>query len=125
MQPSFTALALAAALLLAAPAFASEPAPCAPSEAQVPGLRTPLIKRNDDAVDLAKAYYATASGQTKMFEKRRYAFDVVRAGETWSVAITWMRRPRYFWEDWKRAGRVGKVSLCGLDGRLMGIEVTY
>jgi hypothetical protein len=125
MKSCFPALPLVAVLALAAPAWAGEPAPCAPGETQIPGLKTPLIKRNDDAVDLAKAYFATASSQSKMFDKRRYAFDVVRAGETWSVTITWMRRPRYFWEDWKRAGRVGKVNLCGLDGRLMGIEVTY
>lgn len=129
MTRTLTGLSLAAVLalapMLAAPALAGEAPACAVGEAPPPGLRTPLIKKNDDAVDLAKGYFSVASGQTRMFEKRRYDFDVVRAGEVWTVTITWMRRPRYFWEDWKRAGRVGKVSLCGLDGRLASIEVSY
>jgi len=117
-------LAATAALAMACGQAIAEPV-CTPGDATAAQLKSPLIKSNDDAVQLAKSYFGLATDQRDMFEKRKYAFDVVRSGEVWTATIIFMRRPRYPWDDWKRRGRVGKVSLCGFDGRLLGIEATY
>jgi len=118
--------ATAAALMLsvaAGPAFADTT--CNAADATQAQLKSPLIKSNDDAIAMAKDYFRIATDQREMFEKRKYSFDVARAGETWVTSIIFMRRPHYPWEDWKRRGRVGKVTVCGFDGRLMGLEATY
>ena len=107
----------------AAPALA-EPG-CNATDVAHSQLKSPLIKSSDDAIAMAKNYFSMATDQRDMFEKRRYAFDVAHTGDTWSTSIIFMRRPRYPWDDWKRRGRVGKVTVCGFDGRLMGLETTY
>jgi hypothetical protein len=66
-----------------------------------------------------------ATDQRDMFDKRKYAFDVARTGDVWTATLIFMRRPRYPWDDWKRRGRVGKVTLCGFDGHLMGVEASF
>ena len=98
---------------------------CTAADATAAQLKSPLIKSNDDAIQLTKQYFRMATDQREMFDQRKYAFDVVRTGDIWTATVIFMRRPRYPWDEWKRRGRVGKVTLCGQDGRLLGIEATY
>ena len=98
---------------------------CAASDATAAQLKSPLIKANDDAIQLAKQYFRLATEQRDMFDKRKYAIDVTRNGEVWTAVIIFMKRPHYPWEDWKRHGKVGRVTICGFDGRVLGVEATY
>ena len=98
---------------------------CAASDATSAQLKSPLVKSTDDAVVLTKSYFSLATAQRDMFDKRKYAFDVVRQGDAWVTSIIFMRRPRYPWDDWKRRGRVGRVAVCSYDGRLISLEATY
>lgn len=121
LSVAFVSLALA----LASTGAVRAEGTCQASDVAAAQLKSPLIKSNDDAIALAKDYFALATGQHDLFEKRRYDFDVARAGEVWTATVVWMRRPRYPWDDWKRRGKVGKVTLCGYDGHLIGVETTY
>ncbi len=125
MRPRFASCFLVVLLLAASAAPARAEPGCNASDVAQSQLKSPLIKSSDDAIAMAKNYFSLATDQRDMFEKRRYAFDVAHTGDTWSASIIFMRRPRYPWDDWKRRGRVGKVTLCGFDGRLMGLETTY
>jgi hypothetical protein len=124
MRHMILILVATAALAVAGAKAVAEPV-CAPGDVAAAQLKSPLIKSGDDAIQLSKSYFSLATDQRDMFDKRKYAFDVVRSGEVWTATIIFMRRPRYPWDDWKRRGRVGKVTLCGFDGRLLGIEATY
>ena len=120
------ALALIAAVgaaMVAAPARAETA--CTAADATAAQLKSPLVKSNDDAIQLSKQYFRMATDQRDMFDQRKYGFDVVRNGEVWTATLIFMRRPRYPWDEWKRRGRVGKVTLCGYDGHLMGLETSY
>ena len=105
-------------------AFAAESA-CTPTDQAAAQLKTPLIRSNDDAIQLTKQYFRLATDQPDMFDKRKYAIDVTRAGEVWTATIVFMRRPRMPWDDWKRRGRVGRVTLCGYDGHLISWDASY
>ena len=118
-----TTLAMLASANLATAARA-EPG-CAPSDVAAVALKGPLIKANDDAIQLAKQYFRLATDQRDMFEERKYAIDIARNGEVWTASIFFMKRPRLPWDDWKRRGKVGKVVMCGYDGKLLGWEATY
>ena len=98
---------------------------CTAADASAAHLKSPLIKSQDDAAALARDYFRMATDQRDMFDKRKYAVDVVQTGEIWTASIIFMKRPHYPWEDWKRHGKVGRVTICGFDGRLLGIEATY
>ncbi len=98
---------------------------CTAADASAAHLKSPLVKSQDDAAALARDYFRMATDQRDMFDKRKYAVDVTQAGETWTASIVFMKRPRYPWDDWKRRGRVGRVTLCGYDGRILGFEATY
>ena len=115
---------LVTGLSLATGAARAETA-CTAADATAAQLKSPLIKSNDDAIQLSKEYFRMATDQRDMFDKRKYGFDVVRNGEVWTASLIFMRRPRYPWDEWKRRGRVGKVTLCGYDGRLIGFEASY
>jgi len=60
-------------------AFAAESA-CTPTDQAFAQLKTPLIRSNDDAIQLTKQYFRLATDQPDMFDKRKYAIDVTRAG---------------------------------------------
>jgi hypothetical protein len=117
-------IALALCMTLATGAARADTA-CTAADATAAQLKSPLIKANDDAIQMAKEYFRMATDQRDMFDKRKYGFDVARTGEVWTATLIFMRRPRYPWDEWKRRGRVGKVTLCGYDGRLMGLEASY
>ena len=117
-------IALALGLALAAGAARADTT-CTPADATAAHLKSPLIKSNDDAIQMSKEYFRMATDQREMFDQRKYAFDVVRTGDIWTATVIFMRRPRYPWDEWKRRGRVGKVTLCGYDGRLLGVETSY
>ncbi len=126
MQHQIIGMGLSLALVAtAAIAPARADTTCTAADATAAQLKSPLIKSNDDAIQLTKQYFRMATDQREMFDQRKYAFDVVRTGDVWTATVIFMRRPRYPWDEWKRRGRVGKVTLCGQDGRLLGIEATY
>ncbi len=116
---------IAAAASLMSAGGASAQVSCNAGDATAAQLKSPLVKSNDDAIALAKDYFRLATDQRDMFDKRKYAVDVVRSGDVWTASIIFMKRPRYPWDDWKRRGRVGRVTICGYDGRIMGVEATY
>jgi len=126
MRYQITGMSLALALCVAlGSADARADTACTPADATAAQLKSPLIKSNDDAIQLTKEYFRMATDQRDMFDQRKYAFDVVRNGDVWTATLIFMRRPRYPWDDWKRRGRVGRVSLCGYDGHLMGVEASF
>ncbi len=125
MRRMITCLSAALVLAAAGAAPARAETGCTPADATAAQLKSPLIKTNDDAIQLTKQYFRLATDQRDMFDNRKYAIDVARSGEIWTATLIFMRRPRFPWDDWKRRGRVGKVTLCGYDGRLMGVEASY
>ena len=118
-------LLFAAAAMLTSAGCATAEVACNAGDASTAQLKSPMIKSNDDAAALARDYFRLATDQRDMFDKRKYVVDVTRTGDVWTASIIFMKRPRYPWDDWKRRGRVGRVTLCGFDGRIMGLEATY